>query len=76
MEILLGVLTVGLIIALSRLWSTACEESPSQVSASAGPAACLSANDTRNRWLLYDTVPTGDVSAKVDPPASGSNPST
>jgi len=33
MEILLGLLIIGVVIALSRLWSTACAESSSDTNA-------------------------------------------
>jgi len=54
MEILVGLLIIGVVIALSRLWSTACEESTNNPDAAAAPPSYLTANGAPNSWLLYE----------------------
>jgi hypothetical protein len=42
MEILVWMLIIGVVIALTRLWSTACQESPSSTDAATVPHASTS----------------------------------
>ena len=76
MEILVGLLIIALVIALSRLWSNACEESTSDPSP--GAPAYLSANSAPNNWLLYDAMQGADdsnSSVAVSEPSTSDNSS-
>jgi len=76
MEIMVGLLIIGVVIALSRMWSTACEESTNHPDAAVAPSAYLTANGAPNSWLLYEaTQGFNDSSSSAPAAISDQSPS-